>query len=174
VTRFRSTRHPGDAPLPLVAARAQVRPVGLAFAAVMVVTTATVLQGLPVLRAFLVLTPLAYALAVAWTLYDLRRTPAEVVLGSGIGAVRSVWDVARTRGWDAPEPLAPVFHPRKADGALLVGFGDEVVTFRPDEWPQFDALRAALEDAADTADATRFTFGDGAPPPAAAPYPNVS
>jgi hypothetical protein len=169
MTRFRSVRHPGDTPFPLVVARAQSRPVGLAFAAVMVVTTAAVLQGVPVLRTFLLFAALAYAGAAAWALYDLHRTPAEVVLGRGVGAVRSVWEVARTRGWDGPDTLAPVFHPRKADGALLVGFGDEVVAFRPQDWPQFDELRAALEAAADATDGARFAVGDGGPPAPAHP-----
>jgi hypothetical protein len=89
---------------------------------------------------------------VGWTIYDLMRTPAEVVLSGGRGAVRSVWDVARGRERE-PVRLDPVFQPRKADGALLVGFGHSVVAFRPDDWPAFDDLRDALEAAADLREA---------------------
>jgi hypothetical protein len=124
----------------------------------MVVTTAAVLQGVPVLRAFLLLTPLAYAVAVAWSFYELTRTPAEVVLSGSLGAVRSVWEVARSRG-HVPDALSPVFHPRKADGALMVGFGDSVVAFRPDDWPDFDSMRVALEAAADRLDTEGITNG---------------
>ena len=124
----------------------------------MVVTTAAVLQGVPVLATFLLLTPLAYAAAVAWSFYELNRTPAEVVLSGSLGSVRSVWDVARSRG-RTPDSLAPVFHPRKADGALLVGFGDSVVAFRPDDWPDFDSMRVALEEAADRLDTEGLSNG---------------
>jgi hypothetical protein len=124
----------------------------------MVVTTAAVLQGVSVVRAFFLLAPLAYAAAVMWSFYDLTRTPAEVILRGGLGAVRSVWEVARNRG-RAPIPLAPVFHPRKADGALLVGFGDSVIAFRPEDWADFDVMRDALQAAADTLDAEGRTNG---------------
>jgi hypothetical protein len=135
-----------------VVARAQVVAVGLALGAAMVVTTAAVLQGAPVLGPFMVLTPLVYAAAVGWTIYDLMRTPAEVLLAGGRGAVRSVWDVARGRQREQVV-LDPVFQPRKADGALLVGFGHSVVAFRPDDWANFDDLRDALESAADLREA---------------------
>jgi hypothetical protein len=150
--RFISRRHPGTTPFGLVVARAQVVAVGLTLGAAMVVTTAAVLQGVPVLRPFLILTPLAYAAAVGWTVYDLMRTPAEVLLSGSRGAVRSVWDVARTRERQTVR-LDPIYQPRKGDGALLVGFGHSVVAFRPDEWPEFDDLRDALEAAADLREA---------------------
>jgi len=148
VTRFLSVRHPGRVPLGVVIARAQALPVGLSLAAVMIVTTAAVLQGVPVLRAFILLAPAAYAVAVAWSLYDLARTPAEVLVSGPMGAVLSVLDVARGRGRGVPA-LSPIFHPRKADGALLVGFGDAVTSFRREDWPEFDDLRETLEVAAD-------------------------
>ncbi len=124
----------------------------------MVVTTAAVLQGVPVIRAFMLLAPLAYIAAVAWSFYDLTRTPAEVVLRGSLGVVRSVWDVARGRR-HSTDTLSPVFHPRKGDGSLLVGFGDSVVAFRPDDWPEFDDMRAALEAAADRLDVEGLTNG---------------
>jgi hypothetical protein len=117
----------------------------------MVVTTAAVLQGVPVMRAFLIATPLAYAAAVAWSFYELARTPAEVVVSGPMGVVLSVLDVARGRARGRVE-LQPIFHPRKGDGALLVGFGHSVVAFRRDDWPEFDDLRDALEAAADIVD----------------------
>ena len=158
MTRFLSRHHPGTMPAPLLLARAQAGAVGVAFAVVMVVATAAALQGLPLLRAFLASAALAYAGAVAYTYHDLTRTPAEVLLGDGLGAVRSVWEVATTRGWRTEPAYVPVFHPRKGDGALLVGFGDAVVAFRPADWPDFDALRDALTAAADATDAARFAL----------------
>lgn len=142
----------------MLLARAQAGAVGIAFAGVMVVTTAAALQGVPILRAFLASAVVAYAAAVAYTYYDLTRTPAEVLLGDGLGAVRSVWEVAITRGWRTAPAFVPVYHPRKGDGALLVGIGDTVVAFRPVDWPDFDALRDALTAAADATDAARFAL----------------
>ncbi|HLA62939.1 MAG TPA: hypothetical protein VK610_00810 [Rhodothermales bacterium] len=156
MTHFVSRHHPGRTPAAALLVRAQGAPVGLAFAAVMIVTTAAALQGLPVLRAVLLFVPLVYVGAVAWSLYDLNRTPAEVLIGEGMGAVRSVWDVASAP--HGPAQYVPIFHPRKGDGALLVGFGDAVVAFRPDDWAEFDDLRDALTASADAADAARFAL----------------
>ncbi len=150
MTRFRSVHHPGDAPLALVVARAQARPVAAALVAVMVAATARVLSGADVLGLVAWALPLAYAGAAAWALFELRRLPAEILLRGPLGAVRSVWAVARERETGVEEDaLVPVIAPRKTDGALLVGFGDAAVALRPFEWPEFDRLRDALDSAAE-------------------------
>jgi hypothetical protein len=142
---FQSTHHPGAAPLSLVLVRAQAQPVSLALLGVCVVTFAALLGGTPVLGTLAWAAPLAYALAAAWSVYELHRRPAEIVLRRGFGAVRSVWDVAAGR--DAPSEfvaLSPVFPPFRKDGQLHVAIGDAIVTLRPAEWPAFDDLAAAL------------------------------
>ncbi len=157
MTRVLSRHHPGTTPPSAVLLRAQSGPVGIAFAVLMVITVVAMLQGTPVLRAFLIALPLVYLGAAAWALYDLRRRPAEVLLSDGFGIVRSVWDVATEKAGRTALPFVPVLHPRKGDGALLVGFGDTVFAFRPDDWPDFDDLRDALTASADVTEG-RYVF----------------
>ena len=149
MTRFPSVHHPGRASAAVVLARAQTRPVALALVAVMVLVTAAALKGQPILGTAVWAGAAAYAGAALWAWFDLRRRPAELALEGGRGTLRSVWDVAFRRSGD--QPLAPVVAPRKVDGALLVGFGPTAVALRPDDWPDFDALRGALDHAAEEA-----------------------
>ncbi|HLT48175.1 MAG TPA: hypothetical protein VK002_13155 [Rubricoccaceae bacterium] len=150
---FHSVFHPGEVPFGLVLARAQAQPVALALLGVFVAATVAVLQGEYVLDTLLWAAPITYAAAVAWTIYDLHRRPAAVVLRGGFGAVLSVWDVARARD-GKPEAIRfqPVFRPFRKDGQFHVGIGDAVHTLRPEVWPQhaelLDALRAASEELA--------------------------
>ena len=148
---FQSIHHPGSAPLALVIARAQAQPVALALIGVMVVTLSAVLRGLPVLHLLLWAAPLAYAAAASWSVYELHRRPAELVIRGGFGAKRSVWEVARDHEQSdayVTIRLHPLFEPGKKDGQWHVGVGDDVVSLRPSEWPRYDELIAALRRAA--------------------------
>jgi hypothetical protein len=147
---FHSIHHPGDMSLALVMARAQAQPVALALIAVMVATLPAVLRGEPVLGTVVWVAPLAYGIAAAWSLYELRRRPAELIVRGGFGTVRSVWDVARSReSFDAERiRLHPLFEPGKKDGLMHLGIGDTVFTLRPTEWPRYTDLLAALRQAA--------------------------
>ncbi len=147
---FRSIYHPGDSSLALALARAQAGPIAFAFVGVMVVTLAAVLQGADVLTTLLWAVPLAYACAAAWGVYDLQRRPAEIVLRHGFGAIRSAWDVARSREAASPFSvrLEPVFEPGRKEGLRFAAIGDRVLPLRPGEWPEYDRLLGALREAA--------------------------
>ena len=147
---FHSVHHPGELPFGLVLARAQAQPVALALLGVFVVATVAVLRGEPVLGTLLWAVPLAYIAGASWSVYELHRKPAALVLRGGFGAVRSVWDVARTRereGSNEALPLHPVFRPFRKEGRMHAGIGDTIHTLRREEWPRYgellDALRAA-------------------------------
>ena len=141
---YASIHHPGSASRALVAARAQSGPVALVFLAIMVVALSAVLQGLRVLQPLLVAVPLAYVGAAVAGLYAVQKRPAEVVVSGARAAVRSVWDASGT----APAVLLPVHSVLPRREGLVVGVGDEVVTLRPGDWPEFGALHHALADAA--------------------------
>ena len=146
MTVFPSIHHPGDAALAFVLARAQVQPVALALIALLTVSCVALLEGEPVLSTLAWSSPLAYVVAVGWTLYELHRKPAEVVVRGGFAAVRSVWDVARRQNpaSDAELLFYRVFPPQRVDGELTVAIGHDVHTIRREEWPTFDALKEAL------------------------------
>jgi len=110
------------------------------------------MQGSPVLGTLVWTAPLAYAAAAGWSLYELQRRPAEIVIRGGFAAVRSVWDVARHRDPAADEELRlyRIFPPNRVDGELSVGIGHQVYTLRPGEWPKFGTLKEALHTAAMT------------------------
>lgn len=152
MTVFPSVLHPGDTSFALVVARAQAQPVALALVGLLTVSFVALMQGTPVLGLLVWATPLAYAVAAAWALYELRRKPAEIVLRGGFAAVRSVWDVARR-----PDPatdkellLFRVFPPTRVDGELTVSIGHDVYTIRPQDWPKFGKLSEALQAASMT------------------------
>jgi hypothetical protein len=147
---FKSTHHPGTAPLSLVLLRAQAEPVALALVGVFAVALVGVLRGADVLGTLLWAVPLAYALAVAWTTYELHRRPAEIVLHEGFGLVRSVWDVAASREARVRvDRFLPVFRPFRKDGEYHASIGDTVLTLHAAEWPALDDLLDALRASAD-------------------------
>jgi len=144
--QFSSIHYPDDTQFALVVARAQAQPVAVALIALLTVSFVALLQGSPVLGTLTWAAPFAYAIAAGWSLYELRRKPAEIVIRGGFAAVRSVWEVARR-----PDPatdidlhLYRVFPPSRVDGQLSVGIGHEVFTLRPEDWPKFATLKDAL------------------------------
>lgn len=139
---FRSIHHPGRTPAPLVLARAQARGLALGLLPVMVLATATILQGASPLATLTWTVPLVCVAALAWAAYDVRRRPAAIVLDGGAGAVRSVWDVAR-RGENGG-PLTVVLPSSKVDGVLHAALGDATLPLYPSDWPDFDGLVDAL------------------------------
>ena len=141
---FESRHHPGDQSRGMLALRAQAQPVALALLVVMVVTLAAALEGYPVLWPFASASVLAYTGAAAYAQSRLHATPAELVVSSPFATLRSVWDVA---GWDDTRP-ALVSSAKLARGELSVGLGDDVVSLRADDWPDFDGLVATLRGAA--------------------------
>ena len=141
---FRSIHHPGTASRAVVVARAQSLPVAVAFLAVMIGSLSAVLQGVDVLRPLLWIVPSAYAAAAAMGMYAVQRRPAEVVVDGGRGAVRSVWEASGA----GPAVLARVHSALPRREGLVVGIGDEVVTLRPEDWPDFAGAHHALAGAA--------------------------
>lgn len=142
---FRSVHHPGDTSRPWLALQAQARPVALALLVVMTVGLAAAMQGENILWPFVGGTAAAYVAAAAVGQNRLFTTPAQVDVRGPFAAVHSVWQAAVS----PPEgTLAPVSSARLQYGELSVGLGDTVVTFQPDDWPEFDALVAAFRGAA--------------------------
>ncbi|MEM6783601.1 MAG: hypothetical protein AAF624_07690, partial [Bacteroidota bacterium] len=150
---FTSRHHPGTTPLALVYARALSRGFGAMMVAVMVVSVAAMLQQQPIGATLSWTVPLVWLVATGWTLFDLRRTPAEVQLEGAFGLVLSVWDVSV--GWHHP-PLQTVHTPRRIDGVLHVGIGHTVHRLEKGDWKQFNDLAKALRRASSAAEDARY------------------
>ncbi|MEM1056882.1 MAG: hypothetical protein AAGI52_15265 [Bacteroidota bacterium] len=148
---FRSVHHPGSASRTLIAAKAQSGPVAFGLLCVMIVALAAALQGYPVLRPLLFIVPGVYAMAAAIGMYVVQRRPAEVIVAGSKGTVRSVWDAAGP----GPAILVGVHSAMPRREGLVVGIGDEVVTLRPEDWPQLEDIHRRLADAARLADLER-------------------
>ena len=140
---YASVHHPDGASRGMLALRAQARPVALALLVVMTITLAAALEGHPVLWPFVGAAAAAYTAAAAYGQHRLHATPAELVVAGPFVVVRSVWDAAGTDR----ERLAPVSSARLARGELTVGLGDDVVTLRSDDWPDFDGVVSAVRGA---------------------------
>ena len=145
---YRSVYHPGEASRAVVAARAQSLPVAVVFLVVMIGSLSAVLQGVDVLRPLLWIVPAAYAAAAAMGMYAVQRRPAEVVVDGGRAALRSVWEASGGR----PAVLVRVHSALPRREGLVVGIGDEVVTLRPEDWPEFAGVHRALAGAAQIAE----------------------
>ncbi len=154
MTVFRSRHHPGDAPTALVYARALTGPLAWSMTGVMIAAAVAMLEGQDPLPWVLWVVPLVYALSTAWTIYDLRRTPAELVLDGSRGGLRSVWDAA---GRTSALPLHSVFSPRRTMEGVDVPIGRALHSFHPDDWPAFDRLEAAVFAAAAASERDRQT-----------------
>ncbi|MEM8601098.1 MAG: hypothetical protein AAGF99_14355 [Bacteroidota bacterium] len=139
--------------MPLLYARTLSRGFGAMMVAVMIVSVAAMLQQQPVGITLAWTVPVVWLIATGWTVYELRRTPAEVRLEGAFGLVLSVWDVAI--GWHHP-PLQAVHTPRRIDGILHVGVGHVVHRFEKRDWTQFRDLAAALTRASKSAEDARY------------------
>lgn len=146
MTRFRSRHHPGPQPRLLLAAQAQAKPVALGLLALFTVALVAVLRGHPILVPLAIALPLVYAAAAAYGMHGVHRTPAEVVVDGAFASVASVWEAASPH--EPPPPLMPVFSARFVRGEFLVGVGDTIHVFRPEDWPEFDSMADELRDAA--------------------------
>ena len=149
---FRSRQHPGDAPVALVYARALSGPLAWSMTGVMIAALVSVLTEQDPLPWLLWVVPVVYALTSAWTVYDLRRTPAELVLDGPRGGLRSVWDASGTA---KPLLLRPVYTPRRTMEGVDVPIGRTLYSFHPDDWAHFDRLEAALFESAGASEADR-------------------
>jgi hypothetical protein len=139
---FASHQHPGDAPATLVFARAVIVPLGFTMLMVMIVATAGVLLGIDPIGWVIVAAPLAVAGAAAFTAFWMRRTPAELLLLGDRAAVRSVWEVST----GAPGVAGRLLPPKKLQGGIDVGIGEDVLTLTPAEWPRLAEIEAALNE----------------------------
>ena len=149
---FRSRQHPGDAPAALVYARALSGPLAWSMTGVMIAALVSVLTEQDPLPWLLWVVPVVYALTSAWTVYDLRRTPAELVLDGPRGGLRSAWDAA-----GAPKPLLlrPVYTPRRTLQGVDVPIGRTLHSFSPLDWPRFEELEAAVFASAEASQSER-------------------
>ena len=152
MTVFRSRSHPGDASTALTYARALTGPLSWSMTGVMIAAAVSMLEGQDPLPWVLWVVPLVYALSTAWTVYDLRRTPAELVLDGSCGGVRSVWDAA---GRTTALPLLSVYSPRRTMEGVDVPIGRILYSFSPDDWPAFERLEAAVFAAANASENER-------------------
>ena len=141
---FRSVHFPGDVSRPWLALQTQARPVALALLAVMTVGLAAALEGNSILWPFVTGAAVAYTLAAGYAQGKLFMTPAQVEVDGAQASVQSVWEAAGA----AEARMLPVSSARLQHGELSVGLGDTIVTFEPDEWPEFDELVSAFRQSA--------------------------
>jgi hypothetical protein len=142
-TAFRSTDHPGDTPAPAVYSRALAQPVGACVAPVMIGAAAAALQGDAAWGYLIWGLPAALLTATLWTQFWLMRTPAELHLHPGQAAVRSVHEVL----YDRPLTWHALHSVQAGRWNVELSVGWRTYTCRPDEWPNYNRLRDAAQEA---------------------------
>lgn len=138
---FASRDHPGSAPAALVFARSLVRPLAVCLLPLAIVILVRMLQGMDVLSFVYAGLPAACAAAIFWTRYQLGRAVAEIRVGEGTAAVRTVWEVAD----GSPPHEEPVIDVRNYRSWLLVTVGAQVLELERSDWPEYDRLRETLQ-----------------------------
>lgn len=139
---FASRHHPGEAPPAPIFARALTGPLSFSMLVVMIAATASVLLGVDPLGWVMFAVPAALALATGFTVFVMRRTPAELLLLGDRAAIRSVWDVATGVAGEA----GPLLPPKRVRDGIHVGIGENVLTFTAEDWPELRAIEAALDE----------------------------
>lgn len=141
--RFISEDHPQGLPTTLVVGRALAAPLGTCAVPVMLVTLAAALQERELMPFLLWGMPAALLVASLWTRFHLMRTPAEVLVRTDAAAVRSIYDCAQRRGaqWKR------VFDLRTTRHSLEVAIGRDAYELAHKQWPEHEALLAALKEA---------------------------
>lgn len=138
---FKSEAHPNGATARVVYARALVRPLGVCMLPIMIGASVTVLQGLPALTYLTVGFPVAVVVAVAWTLFRMQATVAEIFVRPGAAAVRSVWESLRAR----PLRWVPIFELRAAPTTITLALGDTTYELDRAAWPEAEVLLDTLK-----------------------------
>jgi hypothetical protein len=139
---FRSRHHPGSNDRAWVVASTLVQPIAICMLPVMVGALIAVLEGFAVLPFLTVGFPLALALAMAWTLFQLFGTIAEVHVRSGAAAVRTVSQVLRAP--TASPDWQPIYELRTGASTLVLALGDATYELPRRHWPNADVLLEAL------------------------------
>jgi hypothetical protein len=104
-----------------------------------------VLEGVPVLPFLTVGFPLALVLALAWTLFRVFGTIAEVHVRPGAAAVRTVSEVLRAPS--ASPTWKPIFELRADATMLVLALGDATYELPRRQWPEADVMLNTLRTA---------------------------
>jgi hypothetical protein len=150
---FRSVHFRGSAPAPYVYAQALSKPLALVSTILIIGALVDMLQGRDPMPWVWWLAPAVIAIVSAWKAHDLARTPAVLVIDGGRATVLSTLSAARR---DPASRMQTIFTPKHTPEGVFVSIGRNVHLIRPEDWPGFDELAAALGAAAEQADALRF------------------
>lgn len=142
-TVFKSVHHPEDQSSGRVYTETLVKPIGACLSPIMIGAAASALQGNPVIGYLLWGVPAALFIATLWTHFLLSSTPAEVHLRSGRVALRSIQDVVLDRSPD----WNPLYNVRVSPESVEISVRWTTRIFRPRNWPEYDRLREAAEQA---------------------------
>jgi hypothetical protein len=143
VHTFESTYHPGDDPASRVWGRALVKPVGATVLPLMIAVTVSALQ-LGVVWPYVAWgLPAALGVATVWTRFRLGSLTAELRVQSGQVALRSVHDVLT----GTPPEFEPLYDVRVTSRSLNLSLGWTALNLDARNWPEFEALKGALESA---------------------------
>ncbi len=137
IITFRSIHHPAERSKMALFAEKWIRVLAVLFLPFMIVATVLVLQYRPVLLFSVLTFALSILLASAWTLFDVKRTIAEVrVYPDDTVSLVSAWQSSE---W-YQETGGQVLDVRLDKNTLYVAVDDSVYRLDRAEWPDFDRL----------------------------------
>lgn len=138
---FYSRYHPAQLPELRAFRSALMRPLATCLVAVSIGLLVLGLEARPLIPWLVLGFPLATLLAIAWTVYWLHQTLAEMHCGREGVALRSIWEVLR----DRPALLQPLYEVRRDTDRTHLALGEHLVTLRDADWPETERLLEVLQ-----------------------------
>ena len=138
---FYSHAHPGSLSWGTTFARSLAKPLATCMLPVMIITLICVLQGLSITLLLIWFFPAAVVIAFWWTMFRLKKTPAEIYVYQNDAAVRTVWEYSFHQPiiWDR------ILDVRDYGHWTFVAIGLHSYEINQSEWPRYQQLNQTLK-----------------------------
>lgn len=143
---YRSSLHPGHRSASVLFGSEVVRPLAACMIPVMLGALNYMLTGRDPLRFLTLGFPIAMIVASAWTIFQLRRRVAEVVIRGEAVRILSAWQVAAGQS----EDWVSLLDVRRESSGLVVTLGHDTRNLLNADWPNLSRMEEVLRTASDT------------------------
>ena len=143
---YKSILHPGHRSTAVLFGAEIVRPLAACMLPVMLGALNYMLTGRDPLRFLTMGFPIAMLIASAWTVFQLRRRVAEVVIRGEAVRILSAWQVAAGQF----EAWASLLDVRRESSGLVVTVGHDSRHLLNADWPNLSRMEEVLRTASET------------------------
>ncbi|MFT4605657.1 MAG: hypothetical protein ACI9W4_002401 [Rhodothermales bacterium] len=142
---YKSVLHPGHRSISVLFGSEIVRPLAACMLPVMLGALNYMLTGRDPLRFLTIGFPFAMVIASGWTIFQLRRRVAEVMIRGEAVRILSAWQVAAGHG----EDWVSLLDVRREPSGLVVTLGHDSRHLLVADWPNLSRMETVLRAASD-------------------------